>query len=383
MTVDWPTNTDLDIAIDALMETARSKAESEIRSDKAFDFEGNPLNGSVNEYDEEQIQEALDNLRARFDLTYTPHPNEFNTLIEAMSDVENAMGINIGDPDDLDQNLSKDERDSIKGKSGTDDLKAIDTAADEIGEHWDGQLRNNLVDNLDKMSSIAGNQGALAQFLRLQAELMQKVYARRRTDAKKIAEEGKSAIEAIKDCKGDDLAILLAVVIAIGTVGTGGAVLLPTTAGIVATLAGSSAIIGGTLGGPFLPEDTETPLGADTVEGVFDNIYQALNDSDKTMEDEEAEIMKALTEIESLVAPTLGESAYHGTAMVPAWPDMAKVSDPDEMRDKFTSWPKDGDHDSDGDGDGGGGGRGSWYGDDPPEDWDGSVFDPPGKNKNK
>ncbi|GAA4921383.1 hypothetical protein LX16_4944 [Stackebrandtia albiflava] len=356
-------------AVEKMLKAAKEKALDEA-TDSWIDGNGQGHHETPSDETKQRIDEEMESLRKRFEDVLTPHPDDFDSVIGTTKRVEGALGV-FAASKDLDENS-----DRIGGDA---DFGLIDTAKGEIQNDWDGRLRNELVDNYltPLYPNIIATQGSLARYLRQHAEIMQMIYVRRRRDAKKIAEDAVAAFEAINDSKGSDLKILLSVIS--GLIGLGAAVAGPFASGVAGPLAiGLSSAAwsaGNVIGGNFIPDDKkDVPLGADTVHGVVDNVYKALDESDKTMQDEEDEVLTSLQNVEQVVYPlVMGSNAEldKGNDLVPMRPEILDVSDPEELRDGITVY---GGSDDDR------GGRGSYTGDDPPDDWDGAVFDPPGEN---
>lgn len=361
-----PTDDEIREAVEKLKEAAKKKALDEA-TDSWIDGNGQGHHETPSDETKERIDEELAALEKHFEDKLSPKPDDFDFLIDTTKKVEGSLGV-FAAAKDLGKNS-----DRIGGNA---DFGLVDTAKGEIQKDWDGKLRNQLIDNYltPLYPNIIATQGGVARFLRQHAELMKRIYQRRRSDAKKIAEQGVTAIEAITDSKGSDLKILLSVVG--GLIGLGAAMAGPFAAPIAGPLAiGLSSAAwsaGSAIGGNFIPADKDpVPLGADTVEGVVDNIYKALADSDKTMQDEEDELLEALQAVEGVMYPmTMGSDLDKGNDLSPMRPDIADTSDVEDLKDGMTVYGDGGDDGSDG--------RGSYKGPDPPEDFDGSVDDTSG-----
>lgn len=361
-----PNDDEIRASVEKLLEAAEKKA-LEQADRKWIDGNGQGHHEPPSEATKTMIKEECEALKERFEDILTPHPKNFDDLIKTTKKVEMALGVFAVDKQ-LDENS-----DRIGGDA---DFGLIDTAKGEIQKDWDGALRNELVEKYltPLYPNIIATQGSLARYLREHAEIMKRIYERRRRDAKKIAEQGTEAVEAITDSKGSDLKLILSIVG--GLIGLGTAVAGPFASGIAGPLAmglsSASFSAANAIGGNFIPDDKkEVPLGADTVREVFENIYEALKKSDETMQDEEGEVLTSLQHVEVAVYPlVMGTNAQleKGTDLVPMWPKIHRTLDVDELTDGFTVYGDDGDD--------GTGGRGSWTGPGAPDDWDGSVHDP-------
>ena len=361
-----PNDDEIRSSVDKLLEAAEDKA-LEQSNKRWIDGNGQGHHEPPSDARKKQIKEECEALKERFEEILTPHPKNFDDLIKTTKKVESALGVFAVDKD-LDTNS-----DRIGGDA---DFGLVDTAKGDIQQNWDGALRNELVEKYltPLYPNIIATQGSLARYLREHAEIMKRIYERRRRDAKKIAEQGTEAIEAINDSKGSDLKLVLSIIGAL--VGFGAAVAGPFASGVAGPLAiglsSASWSAANAIGGNFIADDKkEVPLGADTVREVVENIYEALKKSDETMQDEEGEVLESLQHIEVAIYPmTMGsnEELEKGSDLAPMWPKLHDLLSVDELRKGLTVY---GDPGGDGEG-----GRGSWHGPNPPEDWDGSVFDP-------
>ncbi|MFD0559991.1 hypothetical protein FB566_3972 [Stackebrandtia endophytica] len=361
-----PNDDEIRAAVEKLLEAAEEKALKQADK-KWIDGNGQGHHEPPSEATKTMIKEECEALKERFEDILTPHPKSFDDLIKTAKKVEMALGVFAVDKQ-LDENS-----DRIGGDA---DFGLIDTAKGEIQKDWDGALRNELVEKYltPLYPNIIATQGSLARYLREHAEIMKRIYERRRRDAKKIAEQGTEAVEAITDSKGSDLKLFLSIIG--GLIGLGTAVAGPFASGVAGPLAmglsSASYSAASAIGGNFIPDDKkEVPLGADTVREVFENIYEALKQSDGTMRDEEDEVLKSLQHVEVAVYPlVMGTNAQleKGTDLAPMWPKIHKTLDVEELTDGFTVYGDDGDD--------GSGGRGSWTGPGAPDDWDGAVHDP-------
>ncbi|GAA4896518.1 hypothetical protein LX16_1349 [Stackebrandtia albiflava] len=298
--------------------------------------------GPSDEYIEEQAEWIVDAFRKYL----KPFPRDFDPIIEKMKSVEAAFG---------------EEDDSF----GNPDLGMIEVSANYLAQ-WEGALAISLRENfLGPFPVIAANHGKLASYLRLHMQMMKSIYESGRQDALDIAEKGQEAIDAITDCKGSDLKILLAVLIAAGTLM--GPVLGAAQAALSAQLFNASIIAGSVLGGPFVKEGPTVPLGGDTVEEVMDNVREALNKIGERLAEEEGHLLEALKKTQGEVSDVVSLNMEEATPLLLMPPKI--ITDPGDYTKGLVQFSEE-----DGQ-DGGGGGRGSYVGDDPPDNWDGAIHD--------
>lgn len=304
------TGTQITDAAKEVVEVARKKATIEAQKDKKQKGGFGPnlgpgLSQELTEKELAAIEEGVDWILERYESYLTPAPDDFDLLIEKVNIVAGAFG------------KSKDE-------FAETDLGMITIAQDYVGE-WEGALADNFNENfLSKMPGIMENQGLVAKLLHDQAVKTKSVYVTRRENVLEIAEETVTAIEAINDSKGTELGILLAAIIAAGTfmtLGTG-----------TFALVGAAAIAGSTLGGPFAPGEKEkVPLGADTVEGVINNMRDALDKLDKNVGDEENTLIEAMERTDLTVYPEVygQEENRKATHLLPIKPNLVGASQTD------------------------------------------------------
>ncbi|MGH8879034.1 MAG: hypothetical protein ACRD0P_17115 [Stackebrandtia sp.] len=317
-----PSDDDIMDTVDQFIKVAREKALDEARKAHPPGKAGK----SPTDEQAEKIETGVEAVKTRFKELLTPHPDDFDTMIETMRTVESVFGTHAA---------AEDLGAGPKALGGSEDLAMLDTAKSLL-QNWDGELKNGLVDNYlaPMYPAMTCTQGNLARFLRQSGELMRKVYVRRRTDAKKVAEDSITAIEAIDDCKGGDFTAVLRAVLGtpvgdLASVMSGGAAL-------TSTLTSTAAGMGSAMDGEFIQGDKELPLGGDTVEAVVYNMYDVLNESDKTMKDEETAIIKAIRAIEELTYPmVLGSKAGKGNELVPPRPGIVNASQ-SEVADGLT-----------------------------------------------
>lgn len=299
---------------------------------------------------DDEIREKLSWVVDRFRETLKPFPRDFDPLIDKIKAIETAFG---------------QEEDSF----GDPDLGMIETSANYMAQ-WEGALSTNFNEKfLGPMPIIAANHGKLASYLRDHAEKMKSIYESGRQDALNIAEKGVEAIDAINDSNGKDLMIALAVLIAAGTLA--GPALGVASAPLAVQLANAAVIAGSVLGGPFVEKGEEVPLGGDTVEEVMNNVRDALDASAKRIFEEEGYLLDALKKSEGEVFPQTSGNLDGHTALLPQQPKVFTATD-EELTAGLVQFDSE-------DGTDGGGDRGSYVGDDPPDNFEGSVFVPPEK----
>ena len=376
-----PTDEDIRDAVKELVKAAYDKA-IEQATEQWTDPGGGGHRNTPSDEQKENYRKQGEELKQRFEEILSPKPEDFETLISIMNAVQGSLGA---------YEATKDTSSDPVRIAGDDGFEQASTAMVEL-TGWGGELRNQFLDNylVPLFPGIVSTQGNVARFLSQHARLMKRVYERRRRDAKKIAEQGQVAIEAIVESKGSDLKLFLSIIG--GLVGFASAAVGPFigTAGSLGVGLSSAAVSAASaIGGNFIPADGDpVPLGADTVKEVVDNIYEALKKNDEIMREEEAEILESLQLLEGVIYPMVGGSdalVKAGSDLVPMQPKIFTVTDPKDLREGVTAYdggPAYSDDDDSGASDSGGsddskgGGRGSYVGDEPPEDWDGSVFDP-------
>ncbi|MFD0560152.1 hypothetical protein FB566_4146 [Stackebrandtia endophytica] len=303
---DPVTDTEITEAAKEVVDAARKKVTAEAAQRKKGGGFGSNLGPGLSEQltdaDRAAIEEGLSWIVERFETYHTPHPKEFDLLIEKMDIVAAAFGK------------------SDKGFAETD-LGMI-TVAQEYVSEWDGALATNFSENfLSKMPIVMENQGLLARLLHNEMLKTKAMYETRRKNAVDIANDAVKAIEAINESKGIGLKVALAVIISVGTfmtLGTG-----------TFAMVGAAAVSGATIGGPFIPEDKEkVPLGADTVEEVLDNLREALKKLDEKVDEQENTLIEAMERTDLMVYPEVygqdkNEKATH---MLPIKPRLMGAS---------------------------------------------------------
>ncbi|MGH8880880.1 MAG: hypothetical protein ACRD0P_26590, partial [Stackebrandtia sp.] len=203
--------------------------------------------------------------------------------------------------------------------------------AQNLVEPWDGAMAEAFTKNfLNPIPSIMLNHGRLATVLHAEAVKTKEVYKVRRKNAKDIADKSVEAIEAITDSNGGVFAVMFAAIIAAGTFMTLGA------GGVAFT--GAALISGATLAGPFAPGDKEeVPLGADSIEGVLDNMSNALDDIDKSCGEEQNTLNEAMERTDMMVHPEVFVEDNKQTKLLPLKPELAGA-DVESIRDRFVQF---------------------------------------------
>lgn len=266
---------------------------------------------------EEGLEEAQDAIRKRFKDLLTPRPSAFKPLIEKTQAV--AMALGTADASEYE------EGDKVTRLGGNDDF-AFTTAAISYLSHWRGDLKYTLVeDYLTPFPGIMATQGSLAKVLRNSARLLQFIFERRRSDAKQLADKATVAVESAGDSAGGVAFMLLGILgAAIPVAGT-------ITSGVIGAMASTASAIGG----EFAGEEEEVPLSAGTVQGVVDNLFKALDESDETMREDEEKVLDLLQSLEVFVSPlaaypddTKSSELIPLTPEVPFGPEVAEVIQP-------------------------------------------------------
>lgn len=336
----------------------RCKERDSDEADETILTEGMPIDGPADTLTDDQIREELKWVRPRIEEFLKPYPRDFDDFIQKMKGVAAFFG-------------------QEKNSFGDDRFKWIETAEKNVAT-WEGALATNFTDYyLRPIPTIVSNQGKLAHSLYENAWAMKSIYQGGRQDARDIAKQAVEAIDAIKDVKGiESLKILLAAVIA-ATAIAGPTMTALAVGGNAAQLANAGIAAGSIMGGPFMKEGKELPLGANTVEEVLKNMDDALKKVEEKIKKEEDTVIDALKKSDSVVYPLAGGDSKKATELVPMLPKLLTATK-EETTKGMIQFPEGGSGGNSGNGNGGG--RGSWVGDNPPPDWDGSVFDPPGDN---
>jgi hypothetical protein len=150
-----------------------------------------------------------------------------------------------------------------------------------------------------------------------------------RKDLHELATKGTAAVYQVPNCKvpyiSDETKAKLAIVGAVATIGAGvasipvggGAVLLPAGVAAFTIIAGTSS----TLAAPGVGGTKDTPLDADTVDGVLAKVVDGIIDVGNTVTAKEDAMIKALQETYSVVS---GSAA---TSYMPRRPEVLSFDD--------------------------------------------------------
>jgi hypothetical protein len=175
---------------------------------------------------------------------------------------------------------------------------------------WTGwaaeQFKTNYVAPLP---GTAQAQAYLAIALAMAVEGNRDMFLALRKDLHEIATKGTAAVLKVPNCElpflSDETKAKLAIVGAVATIAAGiatipvggGAVLLPAGVAAFTIIAGTSS----TLAAPGIGGTKDTPLDADTVDGVLGKIVDAIIDVGNTVTTKEDEMIKALQETLNVV----------------------------------------------------------------------------------
>lgn len=272
---------------------------------------------------EKYLEEAQEVIRSRYKELLTPTPSAFDPLIESTRAVAIALG--SFDTSDYEPGDDLDSDDLVH--IGGDDAFDVTTVGINYLTYWQGDLKYSLVENyLQPFPTIQATQGSLAKTLQKTARLLKLIFQNRRSAAAKGAKQATVAVEAINS--GSDGAVAFTI---LGILSTGLS-LVPGPAAAVTSAAGSTL---SALGGKLAAKEKEIPLSASDVQGVVDNLFKALDESDETMRNDEAEVLKLLQSLEMIVSPLAAYSDdSKGNELIPMTPyvsydkDIADVLEP-------------------------------------------------------
>lgn len=252
------------------------------------------------------LLDDIDEVRGYFDKFFDPQPADFDALIDRMTTIEENLGVS--------EDVGGDTR-----------LESIDTAKNAV-QHWHGRFATNLAEHyLAPLEQIRVNHGRVAACLRGNAEALREVYANGRRNAVQTARNGAVAAEAVTVSKGADLAVFYQVALGLVPFVTP---MLPATIGV--QLATAAITTGLSAAKTTLPEETEVPLGADTLEGVLDNVRTALDRAWKIRRDDEDRARDAIRDSEATVREQLSKPGSTKAPMVPDRPDIVGADHPSE-----------------------------------------------------
>jgi hypothetical protein len=190
--------------------------------------------------------------------------------------------------------------------------KAGTALADWTG-HAAIQFKTNF---LEPLPGAAQAQAYLAIALAMAVDGNRDMFLALRKDLHEIATKGAAAVYQVPNCKvpylSDDTKATLAIVGAVATVAAGiatipvggGAVLLPSGVAAFTIIAGTSS----TLAAPGVGGTKDTPLDADTVDGVLGNVVDAIIDVGNIVTAKEDDMIKALQETFTVVNDSAAES---------------------------------------------------------------------------
>lgn len=221
------------------------------------------------------------------------HPKSFDYLAVIMRDVTVALK---GEPAGEDKYTFADPA-----------FNNLPTALTQFRE-WDGDFADVLRDQyLTPLPGIVHNHGNVSAYLLDRIVTIGHIYARRRKDAHQIATEGLKAVEIWKTTVDPKtLGIIMAFVIAAGTIATGIGGIIAGTAAKAAVALGSSAIVGGTLGGALGNDSEAVPLLSGSIYEIANNIKDAFDKNEQKFEDEYEQLRRCLqtayNEIEGYLA---------------------------------------------------------------------------------
>lgn len=236
----------------------------------------------------EEILERIGWLREMIDDILKPKPSDFDPLIDKTEKLRDLFGVESHQP------------------GGDSRLRNIDTSKNAI-QQWDGAFADNLAEKyFAPLEDVRGNHGRMAKVLNENAIAMKATYVHARGQAKRTLDDGIKAIEAIVDSKGSELKILLAILTGATSLITP---LLPSKTAVQLGSAGLSTLLSN-LGEAGPEEQEEVPLGADTPEGVMNNVKEALETVKKKRGDDEDAIIKAVNDSETAIYERMTKSTH-------------------------------------------------------------------------
>ncbi|GAA4951443.1 hypothetical protein [Actinoplanes utahensis] len=244
-----------------------------------------------------------------FEQLITPDPDQFNPIIDVLSQVEASFG---GRPDSTGKWVGADPN---LGR-----LHDVRTDMDE----WAGAFKNSFIDRfLTPFQSTLPNHSLLARSVGDQMRLMKVTYIRQRKSTLELLDNAIAATKALsnRSTSGADAVKWATIMLVVsGTLlaayGTG--------VGVVATAA--CLEVAGTVGQGLLPEPKEKqklPLSAPTATEVAQNVVQALNRLTSDVHETEQIAVGALRELHRVAERerlTALRSNTPGAFLVPAPP---------------------------------------------------------------
>lgn len=258
------------------------------------------------------------------DLSRIPHPRHSQAMADSVAVVSGSAPVDASD-DDSPDNAGSDATGGLLGDRATDGHANIRDAV----RGWQGEAAHSFRNNfLKDIPSTIRNQTALATVLRDTATANAGLLLAARKDSQELALKAKEILDAFDPGGGVDVATGFAVVAAAATIAAGIAT-IPTGGGAPLAAAGFT-ILAGIGSAASLAADKHEPmsLGADTVDGILDNIYQAY----KKIRDELWDGWDSLTL--KVLSPNIQATGNEIDAFVPSRPQITG-KDPDYLRDNF------------------------------------------------
>lgn len=167
---------------------------------------------------------------------------------------------------------------------------------------WNGHAAENFRDNfVNDLSTLIDEHAGIGRFLGATVKANEGLLRSARLDVKTIASNAVTAIEASADSGSDDVILALTVIAAAATIAAGIATIPVFGTGIPVMAAGCTILAGvAAAATPMVAEnasDTSIPLDADTVDGVLENMVNALDNVDSKITTAENEMNGRLVDV--------------------------------------------------------------------------------------
>jgi hypothetical protein len=250
-----------------------------------YDRTGNPRTPQEREdllrSAQRKAEQALPDVSGLFQpFTEMPDPGSFDRLIAGADQAAATISTGLATPD------------PVSGRQYTKPL-ALDEVQDArtVTERWHGPAANEFRENfLTHFESRLHNQFLIALVIRGALAAEQNLWANARVDIDKVAHGTMDALDALEGCTKDEWTMNFTVGASVASVFA--AVLGATTGGIALAVIGAASQVVAAAA----PEDPpKTEYSAKTVQGVMDNMSEAIQCIYTLISAEEQKIAKALT----------------------------------------------------------------------------------------
>lgn len=209
--------------------------------------------------------------------TRIPDPGSYQGLIDELHGAMSCLshGAHMTDP--------------ITGKSigANEDLRAIETAADDLND-WSGAAAHAFKANfLDPFPAVASNQFLVLGVMKGAVEADQEVWKKTQADIEKIANDTLDALDNVGSCGKSDLEFTLSVASAVAAIGA-----IPFTGGASVAFAavGAASAVGGAVQKGY---ESVKGNGA-SAEQVVSSMKTAIDELTKHIREQEGQIAKAM-----------------------------------------------------------------------------------------